>query len=238
MIPAPILFIFRRVAGRIRLRQTQLYAEPICWRHVTHVGSVLYCHTFSCRWFRAWMASPYLWRCVATTAVGHPQPPTMDAPDTASHLPSVLPRVPTHPVDCLRAIVLPSCAVCGQPTRYFCGGCSAMPAFCSSEHFMRVRITSRLSCPVSLTLFCQLWPIHSMTCGRVVINPTYATPSSVQSGEQARSLSCAVTLPTRRMTPAPVALTEVQLRMPVINARPYDYVVTAMYAKHDGRKYS
>ena len=81
-----------------------------------------------------------------------------------------------------------------------------------------------------------------MTCGRVVINPgptyTSSPTTSVGSGEQTRSLLCAVALPTKRIMAAPVALTEVQLHMPVLNGRPYDYVVTAMYGKHDGRKYS
>ena len=47
-------------------------------------------------------------------------------------------RRPGHPLDCLRIIVLPECVVCGNPTKYYCGGCRAGPAFCSSEHYMEV----------------------------------------------------------------------------------------------------
>ncbi|KAI1782583.1 hypothetical protein LXA43DRAFT_1068559 [Ganoderma leucocontextum] len=123
-------------------------------------------------------------------------------------------RVPTHPIECLRAIVLPGCCVCGQPTRFMCGGCRASPAFCSAEHFMK------------------LWPVHSLTCERVVNQ--YATASSDRGAEQAHPFTGTVSLPTRCVVDAPVPLTDIQLPMPVLHGRPYDYTVTAMYAKHDG----
>ena len=50
-----------------------------------------------------------------------------------------LTREPTHPVECLRLIELPTCVVCGESTKFYCGGCIAGPAFCSGEHFMAVR---------------------------------------------------------------------------------------------------
>ena len=52
-----------------------------------------------------------------------------------------MPRLPTHPFECLRLIQIPACIVCGEPTYFYCGGCRDSPAFCSSGHFMEV-------CPV------------------------------------------------------------------------------------------
>ena len=58
-------------------------------------------------------------------------PPIFDPPTS--------PRFPVHPIECLRIIQSPTCVVCGSRTVYYCGGCTARPAFCSAEHFMKVR---------------------------------------------------------------------------------------------------
>lgn len=53
---------------------------------------------------------------------------------------------PIHPFECLRFIELPACVICASPTRFYCGGCIAGPAFCSPDHFMEVcTVTFHLS---------------------------------------------------------------------------------------------
>lgn len=154
-----------------------------------------------------------------------------------SSVPHTALRVPTHPVECLRFIVLPGCSVCGQPTRFFCGGCRECPAFCSPEHFMKVRpgVPSHLDafddCP-------QLWPIHSLTCGRVAaVNG--AGSSGRRDAQQATGnpLSGTVTLPTRYAVSAPLTSTNVGLPVPGQTGGPHDCTVMSMYAKHDGGEY-
>lgn len=63
----------------------------------------------------------------------------------SSSPPPVVPREPSHPIECLQIIELPGCVVCGRPTPLYCGGCPASPAYCSSDHYMEV-----IYCPLIL----------------------------------------------------------------------------------------
>lgn len=150
---------------------------------------------------------------------------------------STIPHEPTHPLECLRVIELPMCVICAEPTKFYCGGCIAGPAFCSSEHFMVVRSNKSIFVTTISELHgtCQYWPTHSRHCERNVT--LYASNCDRRNMEVSYPYGSTVTLGTRSAVPPPVALAEIHLPVPVTFGCPYDYTVNAMYAQHDGGTY-
>nr|VWO99909.1 Zinc finger transcription factor 1 [Ganoderma boninense] len=122
--------------------------------------------------------------------------------------------LPSHPIECLRIIELPTCVICGQPTRFYCGGCRDTPAFCTSAHFV------------------AYWPMHSQTCDRNAA--LFAeTPSDLNTAPS-HPYSGLVSLRARSAIQSPLPSPGFPSSRHVSATQPYDRNVLALYAKYDG----
>ena len=142
-------------------------------------------------------------------------------------------RTPTHPIQCLRMIELPQCTVCGKPTLYYCGGCVSKPAFCSTDHFMKV--PSQWCC-IGLFLLAKIrtlkyWPIHSQTCNRSIT--ANGDPGGSNPSQHAFPYPRQLTLATRSAVDPLPPFSVNHMPPPIPTGEPYDYIVNALYAKHD-----